>query len=85
MTSIRQTGLNALTGLFGNENDMDEWKSGPPPKQGWYDCRIDGDEEDRLQLWVCVMNPKKKHWKNRRGEYMDQHKIEWFGSAETNP
>lgn len=64
---------------------MDEYKSGQPPKPGWYDCLIDGEEEDRLQWWICVMNPKKRHWKNAKGEYMDAHDVKWFGNPSANP
>lgn len=60
---------------------MNEWCTGDPPKVGWYDVLLDG-EEDRLQWWVCMMNPRKRHWKNAMGEYMDGHDIRWTGEAE---
>lgn len=58
---------------------MPDWQKGEPRQAGWYDCRIDGEKEDRLQWWICLMNPKKRHWKDRDGKYMDGHTIEWIG------
>ena len=61
---------------------MIEWKSGEPKQQGWYDCLIDGEEEDRLQWWICQLNPKKRHWKNALGDYVDiGHTIQYTGNA----
>ena len=61
-----------------------EWNDGEPKQQGWYDVLIDGQDEDRLQWWICVMNPKKRHWKDLDGNYVDlDHKIQWTGNAST--
>ena len=58
------------------------WSSGEPPCVGWYDCLIDGEEEDRLQWWICRMNPRKRHWKDINGNWIDvAHKVQWTGEA----
>ena len=78
--------LEAIAIRIGKESSkMDEYKAGTPSSPGWYDCLIDGEEEDRLQWWICVMNPKKRHWKNTAGEYMDAHDVKWAGKPGRTP
>lgn len=60
---------------------MDEWISGEPRQAGWYDVLIDDKEEDRLQWFVCVMNPRKKYWKDRNGTPIKDCDIKWTGRA----
>lgn len=55
------------------------WHKEEPPKQGWYDCMLNG-EEMRLQWWICQMNPKKRHWKDGTGAYRDfEGQVYWIG------
>lgn len=57
------------------------WNKGEPPTQGWYDCLLNG-EEMRLQWWICVMNPRKRHWKDETGAYRDfDGEVMWTGKA----
>lgn len=63
---------------------MEEYQSGEPPRPGWYDCLINDEEEDRLQWWVCVMNPRRKRWKDIRGQYVEGN-VKWAGKATANP
>lgn len=56
---------------------MDEWKEGQPKKQGWYDCKI-GEEETRLQWWICQLNPRKRYWKDENGQPV-KDKVLWTG------
>ena len=57
---------------------MDEWKSGEPPAQGWYDVQVNG-KDDRLQWWICVLNPRKRRWKDQDGNYIIGQEIKWTG------
>ena len=57
---------------------MDEYRSGEPKRAGWYDVLIDG-EDDRLQWFVCVMNPKKRYWKDRDGNVIQKKDIKYIG------
>lgn len=56
---------------------MDEWQTGEPPKQGWYDCEVDG-EEMTLQWFVCKINPRKRYWKTKDGRSVTGT-VKWFG------
>ena len=68
------------TYLRNMEDEKIVWKDGEPKSQGWYDCLIDGEYEDRLQWWICIMNPKKRHWKDRDGHYVDlSHRVQYTG------
>ena len=61
------------------------WQSGWPEQQGWFDCLIDGANEDRLQHWICPMAGR-HHWKNIDGDYVEAlHSVQWFGNAELTP
>lgn len=63
---------------------MEEWNTGYPKQQGWFDVKIDG-EYDRAQHWVCSISGK-HHWKSLNGEYLEVfHRIEWTGEAEMRP
>lgn len=53
------------------------WQTGEPPKQGWYDCEVDG-EEMTLQWWICKMNPRKRYWKTKDGRSVTGT-VKWFG------
>lgn len=56
-----------------------EWHKGEPPRQGWYDCLLDG-EDIRLRWWICQMNPKKRHWIDEQGAYRElDGQVEWTG------
>lgn len=58
-----------------------EWNDGEPPEQGWYDCLQNG-EEKRLQWWICKTNPRKRHWKNTLGHYVEfDGPVCWTGKA----
>lgn len=60
---------------------MMEWNRGEPPRQGWYDCMLNG-EEMPLQWWICQINPRKRHWKDRTGAYRDfDGEVLWTGEA----
>ena len=62
-----------------------EWNEGEPKRPGWYDCLIDDEYEDRLYWWICQINPRRRVWKDRAGNYMNQHKVKWTGRPEANP
>lgn len=59
---------------------MDEYKSGQPKKPGWYDVLRDG-EDDRLQWFICMLNPKKRYWKDKDGNVVSGD-IKWCGEPE---
>ena len=57
------------------EQQTGEFHSGYPRRKGWYKCRIDG-EEAKLYLFVCELNPKKRHWTDEQGRRIDEE-VEW--------
>lgn len=62
------------------QTDCEQWKTGEPPAQGWYDCRLKDGTEVRLRWWICVMNPKKRYWKDTQGTTRGfSYDIEWCG------
>lgn len=63
----------------------ENWKEGDPKQVGWYDCIIDDRDEDTLYWWVCQMNPRKRYWKNRKGEPLKGRNIKWTGKPRTRP
>ena len=59
-----------------------EWQDGWPEQQGWFDCLIDGKEEDRLQHWICPIAGR-HHWKDKDGNYVEAlHSVQFYGRAE---
>ena len=60
---------------------MNEWNTGEPPREGWYDCILNGVEMP-LQWWVCKINAKKRHWKDEHGAYREvEGEVRWTGEA----
>lgn len=61
-----------------------EWHKGFPPKQGWYDCLVNG-EEDRLRYKHCDIN-RTDRWIRTDGEYESlTAKVEWTGEPSASP
>ena len=57
------------------------WNRGEPPQQAWYDCRKDG-EEVRLRWWVCMVNPRRRYWRDQNGAFAGwAQDIEWTGEG----
>ena len=57
----------------------DEWKTGWPNQQGWFDVLVDG-ELDRLRHWVCIMNGRHE-WIDVDGAYIRDQEVQWTGKA----
>ena len=54
------------------------WNRGEPKRLGWYDCKDAEGNEMRLQWFQCLMNPRKRYWKNEKGEKVGGE-IYWTG------
>lgn len=53
------------------------WKSGWPKKEGWYNCRVDGELELKLKYYVCQV-ARKPHWVDSHGDYIEtMGRVEW--------
>lgn len=56
----------------------EDWNSGEPRVCGWYDCIDEDGNELRLQWFQCLMNPRKRYWKDESGQKV-VGKIRWTG------
>lgn len=56
----------------------ENWNDGEPRALGWYDCIDAEGNEMRLQWFQCLMNPRKRYWKNESGEKVGGS-IRWTG------
>lgn len=56
----------------------ENWNEGEPRVLGWYDCIDEAGNEMRLQWFQCLMNPRKRYWKNEAGEKVGGS-IRWTG------
>lgn len=61
------------------------YNTGYPQLQGWFDVRIDGVQDDRLQHWVCPIAGR-HHWKDLEGNYIEAlHDVTWTGTPSLHP
>ena len=56
----------------------ENWNDGEPRALGWYDCIDAEGNEMRLQWFQCLMNPRKRYWKNEKGQKVGGD-IRWTG------
>lgn len=64
------------------DESKEQWNSGEPPTQGWYDCRLPDGEELPLRWWICQMNHRKRYWKDIKGVTRGfSSDVEWTGEV----
>lgn len=58
-----------------NTDQDTSYKTGFPPKKGWYDCRIDGIQMN-LYCFICDLKPKSPYWVDEEGQKV-LDPVEW--------
>lgn len=57
--------------------DKEQWFTGFPNQQGWFDVLIDG-ELDRARHWICSMSGRHE-WVDVDGAYIRGKEVLWTG------